>query len=148
MMNKYNDCNISIDHNHCNSFERNYNNYNRYRYLYRNNKYFPHISKHHRNRFHNTMDTKQNKITEPSTYITNLSSKTLTTNQNRVLTLGLKFVPSSRMNKNALRVLAHRLRTAYAWTHAIPLTKSIMLLWLTFIYFLSFAGYPIQWTSQ
>ncbi len=73
-----------------------------HRYLYRNQRYHPLISRHHRNRYNNTIDKLHSKITEPSTYITNLSSKTLTTNQSRVLTLGLKFVPSRRMHKNTM----------------------------------------------
>ena len=39
---------------------------------------------------------------DPPTYISNLSSKTLTAEQNQILTLGLKYVPSTRCKPPAI----------------------------------------------
>ena len=61
--------------------------------LARINKRYKHISKHHRNRYNRRLNNKLNAIVDPHTYITNPSSKTLTKQQNKILTLGLKYVP-------------------------------------------------------
>ncbi len=61
-----------------------------------------HISKHHRNRYNNSNKKLINKVKDANTYITNLSSRTLTQTQKKVLTLGLKFVPSHTTHDTAL----------------------------------------------
>ena len=71
------------------------------RNLSRTNRFHPRISKHHRNRYNRSLNKISNKVLDPQTYITNLSTKTLTPAQNRILTLGLKFVPSQISSKPA-----------------------------------------------
>ena len=67
-----------------------------------NNNGYKHISKHHRNTLNNKINRIVNKVLDPPTYITNLSSKTLTAEQNKILTLGLNYVPSTRCKPPAI----------------------------------------------
>ena len=67
-----------------------------------NNNGYKHISKHHRNRLNNKINRIVNRVLDPPTYITNLSSKTLTAEQNKILTLGMKYVPSTRCKPPAI----------------------------------------------
>ncbi len=61
------------------------------------------ISRHHRNRYRRSTQKLINNIKDSNTYITNLSSKPLTITQRRVLSLGLKFVPTLPTRNNTLQ---------------------------------------------
>ncbi len=61
------------------------------------------ISRHHRNRYRRATQKKINNIKDANTYITNLSSRQLTSAQKRVLSLGLKFVPTLPTRNNTLQ---------------------------------------------
>lgn len=55
--------------------------------------------KHHRHRYTRSLYQTANNTVDPVTYITNLSSQQLTHTQNKILSLGLKFVPSRRLDQ-------------------------------------------------
>ena len=69
--------------------------------LSRTNNSYKHISK-HRNRLNNKISIIVSRVLDSSTYITYLSSKTLTAEQNKTLTLDLKYVPSIRCKPPAI----------------------------------------------
>lgn len=65
-------------------------------------KYIPSYARKHKHRFNRSMKkTNQNNL-DNDKYITNLSSKTLTNAQNRILTKGLTYIPSSRIKQNTI----------------------------------------------
>ncbi len=68
----------------------------------RHNRHKVNVHNNHRKRFLNKTRNYAQNIKERNTYITNLSSKTLTQPQKTVLSLGLKFVPSRKYNKTTL----------------------------------------------
>ncbi len=65
----------------------------------RHNRHKVNVHNNHRKRFLNKTRNYAQNIKERNTYITNLSSKTLTQPQKTVLSLGLKFVPSKKKKK-------------------------------------------------
>lgn len=60
------------------------------------------VSNNHQKRFKKSLRSASKSITDSQSYITNLSSKELNTEQTKILNLGLKFIPSSTYKKPAM----------------------------------------------
>ena len=54
------------------------------------------VSANHKRRFKRSLRTSSTNVTDSQRYITNLTSKTLTQQENKLLSLGLNFIPSSK----------------------------------------------------
>ncbi len=78
---------------------KHYKNNNR---MYSRHRINARVSNNHTNRFKKSLTNKSKEITDSQSYITNLSSKKLNLEQTKVLSLGLTFIPSSKLKKPAM----------------------------------------------